>query len=160
MHPEYNISDRVASQLPRFVRADHPTFVAFLEAYYEWLEITEDYRAGQDLLSERDVDETMDSFLDQFKNEYLLGFPKNLAANPDGSILNEKNLIKNIKDFYRAKGTEKSYNFLMRILFDSASELYYPKKDILKVSSGVWVEKQSIKTNTTSFPNKSLRCCN
>ena len=146
MHRRYNISDRVASQLPRFVRADHPTFVAFLEAYYEWLEDTNDYRAGQDLLSERDVDETMDSFLDEFKNEYLLGFPKNLASNPDGTVLNQQNLIKNIKDFYRAKGTEKSYNFLMRILFDSTSELYYPKTDILKVSAGVWTEKKSIKT--------------
>ena len=150
MHPEYNISDRVASQLPRFVRADHPTFVAFLEAYYEWLETTEDYRAGQDLLSERDVDETMDSFLDQFKNEYLYGFPKNLAANPDGTVLDQKNLIKNIKDFYRAKGTEKSYKFLMRILFDSASELYYPKTDILKVSAGRWTEKKSIKLTNKS----------
>ena len=145
MHQPYNISDRVASQLPRFVRADHPTFVAFLEAYYEWLETTDDYRAGQDLLSERDIDDTMDSFVEHFRSEYLLRFPKNLATNPDGTILNEKNLIKNIKDFYRAKGTAKSYNFLMRVLFDSVAELYYPKTDILRVSTGKWTEKQSIK---------------
>ena len=32
------ISTVVSSQLPEFVRADHPVFVAFLQAYYEYLE--------------------------------------------------------------------------------------------------------------------------
>ena len=42
IHPSFDerISVRVEGQLPRFVTQDHPTFVAFLEAYYEYLEQT------------------------------------------------------------------------------------------------------------------------
>ena len=29
----------VQSQLPEFITQDHPAFLAFVEAYYEWLEI-------------------------------------------------------------------------------------------------------------------------
>ena len=32
------ISTVVSSQLPEFVRSDHPTFIAFVKAYYEYLE--------------------------------------------------------------------------------------------------------------------------
>ena len=38
MSTNNKISTVVSNQLPEFVRADHPTFVAFLEAYYEYLE--------------------------------------------------------------------------------------------------------------------------
>ena len=34
------LSSLVRSQLPEFIRADYDTFVAFLEAYYEYLEQT------------------------------------------------------------------------------------------------------------------------
>jgi len=32
------ISPLIQSQVPDFVNLDHPNFVAFLEAYYEWME--------------------------------------------------------------------------------------------------------------------------
>ena len=32
------ISTLVSRQIPEFVREDYPTFVAFVEAYYEWLQ--------------------------------------------------------------------------------------------------------------------------
>jgi len=37
------ISPFVAGQLPEFVRVDHPTMVAFLNAYYEWLDDDKTY---------------------------------------------------------------------------------------------------------------------
>ena len=38
MSTNTKISNLVSTQLPGFVREDHPNFVAFLEAYYEYLE--------------------------------------------------------------------------------------------------------------------------
>jgi len=40
LHPSFDerISVRVEGQLPDFVKQDHATFVAFLEAYYEYME--------------------------------------------------------------------------------------------------------------------------
>ena len=153
-HPK--TSQLVSSQVPGFVRADHPLFVSFLEAYYEWLESTGDvgqFQGGLDLLSQRDIDSTFDSFVQYFKKEYLLNFPEKLAVDNDGIPVNERNLVKNIRQFFRAKGSEKSYEFLFRILYNSAVEFYYPKEDVLRLSDGKWVERVSIKTTANNGTN-------
>ena len=143
------LSSLVEGRLPEFVRVDHPTIVAFLEAYYEWLQIKD--RSGiiispmvlQDVI---DIDSSMDEFLTHFKREYLLDFPEQLAiAKSTGKPVDVRKLMKNIKSFYQAKGTEKSYEFLFQILYNTSVEFYYPKKDILRVSDGKWYEKVSIK---------------
>ncbi len=150
------LSQEVSSQLPRFVKADHPMFVSFLEAYYEWLETTGDVGAfdgGLDLLSQRDIDSTFDSFVEYFRKEYLLHFPEKLAVDSNGNPLNQKNLIKNIRQFFRAKGSEKSFEFLFRVLYNSSIEFYYPKEDVLRLSDGKWVQRKSIKTTSNNDVN-------
>lgn len=132
------ISNLVASQVPFFVRNDHENFVAFLEAYYEFLEQqTGVVNVSKNLLNQSDIDLT-DAFVENFYDNFLPLIPKNSAV--------DKTLIlKHIKDFYRSRGTEKSIRFLMRILFDEDVEFYYPQKDVLKVSDGKWYQEKSIK---------------
>ena len=143
------ISNFVRDRLPEFVRVDHPTLVAFLEAYYEWLGLRRD--SGKILspmvLKEiPDIDTTLDQFVDKFKSEYLLNFPELLAVDSvSKNPVDPKRLIKNIRQFYSAKGTEKSYEFLFRILFDTAVEFYYPKRDILRLSSGRWIQNNYLR---------------
>jgi hypothetical protein len=68
----------------------------------------------------------------------------------------DKNLlIKNIKDFYRAKGTEKATQFLMRILYNEEIEFYYPKKDVLRASDGKWNIQRSLRVTDTKVANVS-----
>lgn len=144
-----HIHPLIPSQFPEFVRVDHPTMVAFLSAYYEWLDTETDYlRSPMKLGSVIDVDRTLETFLNYFKNEYLLNFPKTLAIDKTtNKPVDERKLIKNIKSFYAAKGTEKTYEFLFRILYDTNVEFYYPKKDILRLSDGKWIAKKTIKTS-------------
>ena len=132
------ISNLVASQVPFFVRNDHENFVAFVEAYYEFLEQqTGVVNVSKNLLDQSDVDLT-DIFIEKFYDNFLPFIPKDTAV--------DKTLIlKHIKDFYRARGTEKSIRFLMRILFDEDVEFYYPQKDVLKVSDGKWYQEKSVK---------------
>ena len=143
------ISTLVQSQLPEFVRVDHPTLVAFLSAYYEWLENNSEFYSPMSLDGLSDIDETMDKFVSQFKKQYLLDFPEELAISEEGNPVDVRKLVKNIKQFYRAKGTEKTYQFLFRILYDTAVEFYYPKQDILRLSDGKWIQKNSIRTTNT-----------
>ena len=77
-------------------------------------------------------------------------FPVALAFDTStNSPVDEKRLVKRIKEFYRAKGTEKSYRLLFRILHDTVIEtFYYPKTDILKSSSGKWITDTSLKIST------------
>lgn len=141
------ISPLVTSQVPEFVRIDHPTFVAFLNAYYEWLESQGAYlRNSMDLAKVKDIDTTFDEYVSHFKQQYLLDFPETLAINQQtGAPVEAKTLVKYIRQFYRAKGTEKTYEFLFRILYDTNVEFYYPKLDVLKASDGKWIQKKTIR---------------
>ena len=79
-------STQLKDQLPDFVLENYDTFVQFVEAYYEWSEQHGNPRAeGVRLGTYKDVDETLDSFLEYFRNTYIKDFPYQLA---DGA--NEK----------------------------------------------------------------------
>jgi hypothetical protein len=143
-----NQSPIIAHRLPEFVQTDHPTMVAFIQAYYEWLDQQADQgyvRTPAALDGLADVDKTIEEFVGAFKKEYLLGFPEELAVDTDGNTVDTRQLIKNIKEFYRNKGTEKTYEFLFRVLYDTAVEFYYPSRDILRLSDGKWIQKYSIR---------------
>lgn len=143
------LSPFVAEQFPQFVRIEHPSVVAFIGAYYEWLENNGILRSPSQLQKVTDIDTTFDEFVTQFKKQYLLDFPTSLAFNKEtGTPVNVKTLVKNIRDFYEAKGTEKTYELLFRILYDTAVEFYYPKVDLLKASDGKWVQKNSLKISS------------
>lgn len=143
------VSPLVPSQLPEFVRVDHPSLVAFLSAYYEWMEQNGQILTPMALRGVADVDETMERFVSQFKDQFLLDFPETLAVSKDGTPVDARRLVKNIKAFYRAKGTEKAYQFLFRILYDTNVEFYYPKRDILRLSDGKWIKRSSIRTTNS-----------
>ena len=100
--------------------------------------VIKSYRANPvenitDLMKYADVDDTVDTFFDQFKNQFLRTIPKSLATG-----VNKRNLLKNIKDLYRVKGTRKGHELFFRILLNEDVELYYPAKDMLRVSDGNW----------------------
>lgn len=144
-----SLSNLVPDRLPEFVRVDHPTLVAFLASYYEWLGLRRDSGKVLSPLAMHDIpdiDTTLDQFVDQFKSEYLLNFPESLAINKQtNEPVDPRRLMKNIKQFYLAKGTEKSYEFLFRIMYDTAVEFYYPKKDIMRLSSGRWTQNNYLR---------------
>ena len=143
-----NQASIIAQRLPEFVQTDNPTMVAFVQAYYEWLDgqAQQGYlRTPNALDGANDIDRTLDSFVSEFKKEYLLNFPEQLATNKEGNSVDARQLMKNIKEFYRNKGTEKTYEFLFRVLYDAAIDFYYPARDILRLSDGKWIQKKSIR---------------
>ncbi len=133
------VSSVVSRQLPEFVREDHAQFVSFLEAYYEFMQQYE----KRELESTRDIDTTLDSFVQYFRNELLSQIPQNILSD-------KRYLAKQIQEVYRSKGTIKSYEFLFRILFNETPELYFPKNDMLRVSDGKWDQKSIIRTTEVS----------
>ena len=147
----YHTSPLIAEQAPDFIRVDHPKFVTFLEAYFEYLETKGNPgERGFFLRDLSDIDDTLDEFIQHFKYQYLNQFPNKLAVDKDTDTpVDEKRLLKRIKEFYRAKGTEKSYKLLMRILNDTFVSFYYPKEDIMKLSHGKWYEQPIIKVTST-----------
>lgn len=133
------ISNFVYSQAPFFVRTDHPTFIKFLEAYYQYLEQSGNtIERAKGFREALDVDRSIDLYTEKLYSQFLSLLPDEIVA--------DKNLIiKHIKDFYRSRGTEKSIEFLLSILYDLDTNFYYPKKDILKASDGKWYLEKSLK---------------
>jgi hypothetical protein len=131
----------VKDQVPEFIRDENENFTAFLKAYYEWYE--NQYIPQNSIEQIRDIDDTIDMFVDYFKSEIMLPIPQ--------AVLSDKRfLAKQIKNLYLSKGTVDSYKFLFRILFNEDSEVYFPKVDMLRVSDGKWDEKPILRIRLTS----------
>ena len=143
------VSQFTIDNIPEFVATDHGSFIDFLKAYYEWMEIEGNPKyESVKMLDRRDIDDTVSDFIKYFSKEFTKNFPETFAS----TNTDKRKLIKNIRDFYEAKGTEKSYKLLFRLLFDETPEFLYPSKEILKTSDGVWKEPIILKltrTNTT-----------
>lgn len=154
----------VSSQLPQFVREDHETFVTFLEEYYKFLsqEGQAEYVA-KNFINYLDID-TIKTHIEEYHEtpeEYesyqvlLTKMYDNFIKLIPAKSLGDKALIlKHVKDFYRARGSEKSVRFLLRIFLGKEVNqdigFYYPKRDILKASDGKWIVEKSIRIRDIS----------
>ena len=95
----------------------------------------------QELLDFRDPDKVVSNFLTKFRNEFLNTIPENLDT-----ALDKRNLIKNIKSVYRAKGTSRGHQIFFRMLFGEPSETVYPREQMLRVSDGKWTTNKVLRT--------------
>lgn len=126
----------VPNQISSYVNQEYPLFVDFLAGYYEWLESEGNpYRHLSLHLSYLDLKETIDAYANHLKNEFLHSLPDTIAAD-------KRLLINYSKQFFRTIGTEKSFKFIFKTLYEQDVELYYPKNDILRVSDGKWVDDE------------------
>lgn len=148
------LSTVVSSQLPSFIRDEYSMFVTFIEKYYEFLEQTNDPTkvpfAQTDFF---DADYTPEILLKKFKKLFIPDFPEELTVDIEtGEPLNIRNLIKRAVNFYQSKGTEKSLNFVFKVLFDRETELFYPRSEMMIASGGLWLENKTLKV--FSFVNE------
>ena len=140
MATDNKISTLLESQVPGYLLEEGPNLVAFLKAYYEWMETTGQVtEVSKNHLNNRDIDTTdLDKFYEYFKREVLADFPDNVLA--------DKRLVaKRIKDLYRAKGSAAAYNLLFRILYNQNVSIYKPGENVLRASDGRWTEQTLIR---------------
>ena len=133
MATDKKTSALIQSQVPEYLREEGPNLVAFLKAYYEWMEtsgqVTDE---SKNLLANQDIDTTnLNKFYEYFRREVLALFPQNVLAD-------KRLLTKKIKDLYRSKGSPLSYKLLFRILYNEEITLFNPAEYILKTSDGRW----------------------
>jgi hypothetical protein len=139
------VSPFIAQQFPAFYKEEGPNFIAFLKAYYEWMENTgQTINHARSLFEYADIDTTEAQFLKYFKNTYIHSLPE--------SIISDKRLlVKHILDLYRAKGTPRAYELLFRILFNEDIELYIPGDFIFKPSDADWVVPRYIEISDNPY---------
>ena len=126
------ISTLVTDILPSYVGEDHRTFVLFLKAYFEYMELREKPRyEAVKLQRQFNIDETLDSFVDYFMQQYASGFPTSIESG-----MSERQLIKRINEFYAEKGGTISARLLFRILFGKEIDIDFPRDRLFKLSVG------------------------
>ena len=134
----------VNRQVPEFVRDEYPLFITFLEAYYEFLEnkqgtkLNDLTQRAKDLRYISDVDESIADFENNFFNTYATLLPKDVQVD-------KAFLIKNVLPLYLAKGNEKSFKLLFRMLFNDEVDIILPKNAVLRLSDGKWTVDNILK---------------
>jgi len=138
------ISKLVSGHVPEFIRSDYTTFVSFIEAYYRFLEQDQGaLEVVQNAKEYGDIDRTVDSFVNYFIANYAQDIGYNAAVN-------NRFLIKRIKDLYEAKGSEISFKILFKLLYDTVVDTSHPYDNVLIASGGKWEQKASLRIEITS----------
>ena len=136
----HRISTQIENQFPDIFKEEGENLVAFLKAYYEWLEENQLLKSFK-LQDYNDIDNTLDEFLNEFQAKYMAEIPE--------SIIGDKRLLqKHILDIYRSKGSDESIRLLFRLLFNEEIDIYIPSVDIIKASDGQWIERKYIEISS------------
>jgi len=100
--------------------------------------------ATRDLENMQDIDKTNEGLIDDaWKKEFYTNIPT--ATKTD-----RRQLLKQMKEVYQAKGNENSFTWLFRSLYAKEDvEFYYPKDDMSKMSHGKWTLDKSVKILTS-----------
>ena len=126
------ISPFIANQFPSIYKEEGPLFIAFVKAYFEWLETQDQVLYdSRRLLEYKDIDKTVDIFINEFKKKYMFPIPEDIAGD-------KRLLQKHIKEVYGSKGTERGLKLLFQLLFSDNISVYRPGDDILRLSDGEW----------------------
>ena len=159
---DYKTSIRIPSQLPEFIRDDvnYETFVSFVEAYYEWMELANTANANttiasttgegvtyasKNLTNYSDVDSTLDGFLKYYINDFLPYFPEDALAD-------KTKVLKIAKQLYEAKGTPASFRLLFRLLYNSSAEILMTGDLVFRASAGDWYVPKYLKISGNTTP--------
>lgn len=139
------VSHLIESQFPAYYRENGAELVAFIKAYYEFLESTDKYsiKLNRQMFELSDIDESLNAFVIHFQNSYLSDFPSIISSN-------KRFAIKHILDLYSSKGSKNSLELLMKLLYNEEIDVYYPGDDVLKASDSLWVRPQYIEVTKTA----------
>lgn len=99
---------------------------------------------SRELLEYRDIDTTLEQFVDQFKLKYMNNIPSDILSD-------KRFLVKHILDLYRSKGTKRAYELLFRLLFNEDILVYIPGEDIFTSSDAEWFIPTYVEVNDNPF---------
>ena len=118
--------------------------------------IVKRYRANpvqniQQLLEYADVDHTIFDFLDQMRDSFMSSIPSTLATNTS-----KRNLLKNIKDLYAAKGSSEGHKLFMRLLLGEEAEIVYPTEFVMRPSDGNWSPRTVLRVTAINVDGQEV----
>lgn len=136
----------VKSQFPDFFLDEGEGIVDFIDSYYKHFSANTGNKI-RDLQFQGDIDTTSNTNLIRFNNKYTFGsgrFIKELPAVITGDL---RFIIKNIKDLYRSKGTERGIKLFFRLAFNDSPEVFVPGRFLFRPSDSNFNRPDIIEIN-------------
>ena len=122
----------VRELLPQQLTECTEAFVVFLQKYYDWMAMSGNAsRLLEDSVRMRDVYQATDAYLDLLFKEYGFAWLDNKATY-------RANVIANLNEIYKAKGSIASIKTLFRCMAGEEVEVVLPKNYMLRPSDGEW----------------------
>ena len=131
---------RLLEIFPNFIPADYPIFVAFLTAYYTWLQQS-DQSTGMLATLETTLPTDIPAFLSHFQAQYL-------PFIPDSTQFNTAQLTYWIRELYQLRGTPLGFELFWQALYGADVDVLVPYDYTLKSSAGIWNAAQTLKCAT------------
>jgi len=120
-------TSNVVDILPEHFRDEYPTFINFLETYYNYLDSDGNYGdVINELILGKDIDGVAIEFLELLLKQVAEDFSVDTFRDP-------REIIKILPDFYRYKGSLYSAKLFFRMLYAEDVDITYPKDNLIVV---------------------------
>lgn len=137
-------SSLIEGQFPDWVHDDGPNLIAFVKAYYEWTEQSNNtIEVTRNLSNYQDVDTAYSKYLEYLEREIIPNFPKE-------ALVDRVLFFKHARQLYNARGSENAIKLLFRIIFNEDISLRYPSELMLRASDGRWEIETSLQVTETT----------
>ena len=131
----------LASKIPEYVRESYPNFVSFIKDYFGSLEQDEGFlRIIQDWRQNMEPSNNVEPYVTAILRD--MGFESGQNLQPSKSLM-----IHLMRDFFLARGSEGSFKFLFRALFNENVEVRYPREEMLIPSYAAYGTRHFIYTS-------------
>lgn len=153
------VTASIYHRLPSFIRSQYPDFARFIDDYYKWSETSDNF---QRLLNDWKGSMEPTNGIAPFVDALLLDSGFDIELEGDPSIQNpderakdltkkKSNLIHLIREFYLARGSKQSFDFLFRILFDDRATIVYPREKMLVPSTSTYGRTYKVYSSAVSL---------
>jgi hypothetical protein len=151
------------SQIPDFISDEYPNFARFIKDYYAFEDLGhEDYtrlnlandgseyspnHLLQEMIDKINLDHNDPDFLEPMLQQYAIDFPQT-------ALVDKRLLIKNISQFFEAKGSRRGVEEFFKLMYNEDVEVFLPSEFILRPSDGIYNKELTVKAyaNTEISP--------
>lgn len=151
MSTNITIAPVLVDKLPQFVQDLYPKFVQFMRDYIDFLEQDENFlRVILDWEHNLEPSNNVEPYIDQLLKDLGFESGQNLAVS-------KSTMLHLLRDFYLARGSEASFKFLFRALFNESVEIRYPREQMLIPSYASYGERHFIFTTSENRGTESFQ---
>lgn len=141
------IYPKISNNIPSYIKEEYPKLHNLVVAYFKWLETDENFLSILvNFKDDFEVNSQIKPYIDMLKAE--LGWTYNIQLTID-----DRTLIKLLRDFYLSRGSEQSFKLLYKILFNANVDIFYPRDKLFKLSDNNYIIEHKIITTAANFEN-------